>query len=231
MNVLIKKNKQKGFTLVELLVVISIMVVLGVIFTNILIDTLRGKNKVNAVNQVKQNGQVVLDKLSNEIRDAEKIVCVGKYSGTGANIGLLVNDTIVIFKNGTFSQFRFHQPFPILAPSTNGYIRKVDFTATDLVNAEPDNPANTVIGSNLCTTVDTPGFGTNLNQKITDTDPKNGVSINILNGENIFEQRGDSVIIKFAGSAGVKAGYAYDVSVKDGGVPFTTSVQTRGIKR
>lgn len=221
-------KKNKGFTLVELLVVISIMVVLGVIFTNILIETLRGKNKVNAINQVKQNGQVVLDKLSNEIRSAEKVVCVGRFNEGGLHVldigaqGLEPNDTIVVFNNGTYSQFRFIKPYPTGRIPSNGRIQKVAFTRTDLPDGTQD--------SALCLDQDIK-TGSNLRQSLTDMDIKNGVSIDTLNNENIFDQRGDSVIIKFTASAGVRAGYAYDVTVQDGGVPFTTSVQTRGIKR
>lgn len=217
MNVLNKK----GFTLIELLIVVSIMAILGVIFTNILIESLRGRNKVNAINQVKQNGQVVLDKLSNEIRSAEKVVCVDKFAGNGQNSGT-AKDAIVIFNGGTYSQFRFIEPKN--NPPKNGKIQKVNFTRTDLPDGTQD--------SDLCSNKDI-NTGSNLRQSLTDTDIRNGVSVNYLisNSQNVFEQRGDSIIIKFAGSAGVQAGYAYDVTVKDGGVPFTTSVQIRGIKR
>lgn len=217
--------RKQGFTLIELLVVVTIMVIMGVIFTSILIESLRGRNKVNAINQVKQNGQVVLDRLSNEIREAEKVVCVAKFTGVSQNSGNN-KDTIVIFKNGTFSQFRFFEPKPIAAPSVNGSIKKMDFTSADLVNEDLEN---IVASSNLCTEYSPPTG--NFDQYLTDKDSQKGVSVNLLDNQNIFEQRNDSIIIKFSASAGVKAGYAYDATVKDGGVPFTTSVQVRGIKR
>lgn len=209
------KQKDKGFTIVELLVVVVIMVIMGVIFTDILIESLRGRNKVNVINQVKQNGQVVLDKLSNEIRSAEKVVCVDKFTGGGNS----VLDTIVIFNNGTYSQFRFIKP----TASANGKIQKVNLIRSDVSDLTSDQM--------LCTTVDI-SAGTNLKQFLTDTDTKNGVSVDIPpSPQNAFEQKGDSVIIKFNAFAGINAGFAYDVTVKDGGVPFTTSVQVRGIKR
>lgn len=214
MNVLNKK----GFTLVELLVVIIIMLIMGVIFTNILIESLRGRNKVNIINQVKQNGQVVLDNLSNEIRSAEKVVCVDKFGSPGGT----PKDTIVIFKNGIFSQYRFFVP----TINANGYIKRGDFTGEDTLT--------NISNSELCTAIDAGTFAINFNQNLTDTDTQKGVSIDLIKTpteQNVFEQRGDSVIIKFAALAGVKAGYAYDVTVADGGIPFTTSVQARGIKK
>ncbi len=212
------KQNNKGFTIVELLVVVVIMVIMGVIFTDILIESLRGRNKVNAINQVKQNGQIVLDKLSNEIRSAEAVVCVDKLNNPGG----IPKDTIVIFNGGIYSQFRLIPPAPLINPLTNGKIQKVNFTGDD-IGTETD------LG--LCTNVNI-SAGPNLRQSLTDTDTKNGVSVDVPPfSQNVFEQRGDSVIIKFNGSAGIKAGSAYDVTVKDGGVPFMTSVQVRGIKK
>lgn len=201
-------NKQKGFTIVELLVVVSIMAILGVIFTNILVDTLRGRNKVKAINQVKQNGQVVLDKLSNEIRNADGIVCA-------------LNNSIVITSGGTYTLFRFTPKTPLEAPIINGKIQKTNFVANDFAGT-PD--------SSLCTMVSI-NNGSNLVQSITDTDNKNGVSIDLTPGQPIFERKGDNIMIRFNALAGVLAGYAYDVTVADGGIPFSTSVQVRGQRK
>lgn len=225
------KQKNKGFTVVELLVVISIMVILGAIFTNILIDTLRGRNKVRAINQVKQNGQVVLDKLSNEIRNADGVVCVDKYIAAGANPGS-VKDTIVIVNGGVYTQYRF-----IAAPSSsvNGKIQKLNFTEKDIPTTSES--LTRIPDANLCIDQSDSlnGGGSNLQQSLTDTDPINGVSIiyNQVNGidQDVFEQRDDNIIIKFNASAGVQAGSAYDVTVAEGGIPFSTSIQVRGIRK
>lgn len=210
-------NKQKGFTIIELLVVVSIMAILGVIFTNILVDTIRGRNKVNAINQVKQNGQVVLDKLSNEIRDADGIVCVDKFGGGGGS-----KDTIVITTGGIYTQFRLFPPIPQGNPTSNGYIQKGTIHPDD-VNLNNNTPGN------LCTSTTIPI--TQLRQFLTDSDPKNGVSVDVTPGEDVFEQNGNNIMIKFNASAGVLAGSAYDVTVAEGGIPFSTSVQVRGIRK
>lgn len=216
-------SANNGFTLTELLVAVVIMVVIGVVFTNFLIESLRGRNKVSAINQIKQNGQVVMDQLSNEIRGAEQVICVNKSQSYPVNTGTY-KDTMVIFKNGTYSLFRFFAPTSF----QNGYIQKVDFTANDVIS----------ISLGLCTNM-SPNTGSNLRHYLTDTDTRNGVSINTAidlsypppSQANIFEQIGDNIIIKFRASAGVQAGYAYDVTVVEGGIPFSTSVQVRGIKR
>ncbi len=214
-----KSQKNNGFTIVELLVVVVIMVIMGVIFTDILVESLRGRNKVNAINQVKQNGQVVLDKLSNEIRSAEKVVCVDKFNDPSGNG--TPKDTIVIYNNGTYSQFRLFPP----RPTSNGYIQK-GIISPDVAT----NDVNTNNPNLLCTQTEISGI--DLKQSLTDIDPKNGVSVDIPpSPQNVFEKSGDSVIIKFNESAGINAGYAYDVTVKEGGIPFMTSVQVRGIKK
>lgn len=203
---------RQGFTLVELLVVMSIMVILGLVFTNILVDSLKGRNKVAAISQVKQNGQVVLDKISNDIRNAEKIICLDKFGG-GTPI-----DTIVILNSGTYTQFRFFEQKPNANPPTNGRIQKVNFTVNDFTGD---------VGIALCST----NFNSNI-QNLTDTDSMNGVSVTVPSGgQNVFEQNGNNVVVRFNASAGVKAGSAYDVTVVDGGIPFSTSVQMRGIKQ
>lgn len=225
------KKSKNGFTIIELLVVVSIMVILGVIFTNILIDALRGRNKVKAINQVKQNGQVVLDQLSNEIRNADGVVCVGKFiDPTDSNV---VNNTIVVTNGGTYTQFRFIPPNLTSTPPSNGKIQKINFIRSDLADGTLD--------SSLCSSQDFITGGANYKQSLTDSDPVNGVSVTytpIASGgyEDVFKKNGDNIIIeniiiKFNASAGVSAGYAYDVTVVDGGIPFSTSVQIRGVVR
>lgn len=223
----IKNKKEKGscngFTIIELLVVISIMVILGIIFTNILVDALRGRNKVKAINQVKQNGQVVMDKLSNEIRDADGIVCVDKYSQAGST----PKNTLVIANGGTYTQFRLIPPDLAASPPTNGKIQKMTFIRNDIPNGTSE--------PSLCTNFDLVS-GTNFKQSLTDIDPTNGVSVDYTpksggGYENIFDINGNNIIIKFNALAGVSAGYAYDVTVAEGGIPFSTSVQVRGIRR
>lgn len=210
-------NKQKntnGFTIVELLVVVSIMAILSVIFTNILVDTLRGRNKVKAINQVKQNGQVALGQLSNEIRNADGIICVDKFVGGGGGVE---KDTLVISNGGVYTQFRLISS----TPTSNGYIQKGIINSDTVYN-------NNNTPENLCT--QTLISATDLMQKLTDSDPKNGVSVIVAPGEDVFKQSGDNIVIKFNATAGVSAGFAYDMTVVDNGIPFSTSVQVRGFK-
>lgn len=215
MNEVSKRNF--GFTLVELIVAIGVMAILGVIFTNTLTQTLRGQNKVKVLNQVKQNGQVILDRISSDIQQAEKVVCVGAENGGSTN------DTLVVVKGGIYSRYRFYPP----TSGTNGYIDRNDFTNEDIVADNPD----------LCTD---PGYrGLNNVFTLTDRDSLNGVSLNFgldsLGNSPIFSvsnQDGynQTVMIVFRVFQGVKTGQSFESVVGQDGILFATAVQARGGK-
>lgn len=197
----------KGFTLIELVVVISIIGILGLIFSDILIQTLRGQNKVKVIDQVKQNGQASLDRLSDEIRQSEKIVCFVSQVNNGSP------DTIVLFRQGAYTRFRFYAP----TTAANGSIAWDNPQFTDFLCTEPQ------VSSSL--------------QYLTDKDPVNGVSVSYDGSMNnpIFTVSrlagySDSVTVKFRASQGVKAGQTPESSVNQGGIIFSTTVQVRAGK-
>lgn len=66
-----RKSKSSGFTLVELLVVLGILAVTVGVALVFLTSVLRGTNQANIIGELKQNGQVVLDSLERQIRNAK----------------------------------------------------------------------------------------------------------------------------------------------------------------
>lgn len=62
--------KAKGFTLIEILVVLGILVITVSSTLLFLTSVLRGSNKANVYAEVKQNGQSVLDSLERQVRNA-----------------------------------------------------------------------------------------------------------------------------------------------------------------
>ncbi|MBI4057942.1 type II secretion system protein [Candidatus Microgenomates bacterium] len=69
---------RKGFTLLEFLVVIGLLsITIGSILL-FLTAVLKGTNQANITSEVKQNGQVVLDTLESQIRNASDADCVLK---------------------------------------------------------------------------------------------------------------------------------------------------------
>lgn len=216
-------DSKKGFTLVEMIVVIGITAVLGVIFTNTLVQTLRSQNKTKVIGQVKQNGQIALDRISTEIRQAEKIVCI---NDTDTN-----TDTIAIFQNGSYKRFRFHRPEPTDTPPANGYIEWDDFTVAEYgVDKDARDSCQEANLSPL------PGRI----KYLTDRDARGGISVDFLTGETrVFKPvdpstqdgYGDLVTVQFKAQAGVGSGLLYEEVVREGGIPFSTTIQVRGMKR
>lgn len=84
----------KGFTIIEMLVVIALMAIAGTIITGIFISSLKGSEKAKYLAVIKQNGQVVLDVIDKTIRNADNVVCSDLK-------------TIVIAKDGKYARFRF----------------------------------------------------------------------------------------------------------------------------
>lgn len=206
-----KKQNLNGFTLIEILVVIALLGVLGLILTNILTQVLRGQNKINTVNLVKQNGQVILDKLSSEIRSAENIICIGTALPNPGN-------RIVFYRKGNYTRIRFNN-----AGTVNGSFTREDFIKDDSIVIEQ-----------LCTEDINRG-----QNSLTDTDKDKGVSIDYdkPNGisKPIFEKQSqagssDLILIRFRAKTGVGINKSAENTVAEDGVLFTTAVSVRGGK-
>jgi len=67
------KMKNKGFTLIELLVVVAILGVLAVTSSQIVVSVLRSQNKSAVENEVKQNGDLLINKFERDVRNAQRI--------------------------------------------------------------------------------------------------------------------------------------------------------------
>lgn len=70
----IKNNLDKGFTIVEVLVVISIFVlVLGIIYGSYSLSQ-KAYRDIEATTEINQNARVILERMTREIRQAKEIV-------------------------------------------------------------------------------------------------------------------------------------------------------------
>ena len=106
-----KIRNKHAFTLVETLIVLSILSILSVVLVQIFISSLRGGSKAQIVGIVKQNGQAALETMDKAIRNADEVIC------PQANTTL---DTLVIQKSVTFIRFKFN--LPTASPPVNGFI-------------------------------------------------------------------------------------------------------------
>lgn len=71
-------DRQAGFTLIELIIVIAIIVVMGSILISIFFTTLRGTNKSNVEMIVRQNGNYAISQMGKMIRNARSFEGVSK---------------------------------------------------------------------------------------------------------------------------------------------------------
>lgn len=62
-----KSNLEEGFTLVELLAVMVVMVAVGIIVSSILVSSLRGTNKTSVINDIRQSGSYPVAQISKMI--------------------------------------------------------------------------------------------------------------------------------------------------------------------
>jgi type II secretory pathway pseudopilin PulG len=71
----------KGFTLIELLASVVVIVAIGLIIAGITSSSLRGANKTNTIENIRQNGNYVLNQMSKDIEYA--LPFDGKNTGLG----------------------------------------------------------------------------------------------------------------------------------------------------
>ncbi len=204
-----------GFSVVELIIVIAMAGVLGIVFTTIMIQSMRGQNKVNAIDQVKQNGQLVMNELSNEIRMADQVVCT---TTTGPQ-------TLVVLENGLYYRYTLVSP----SGGANGYIKKEISPTVDSGTNPPLSAGTTK--DQVCATVFS-SAATSLT--LSDTNTQTGVSINAPAApDTVFTENTaggyDTVTIKFVISPAVSVSSLEENRVSP--ETFTTTVELQGMQR
>lgn len=63
--------KNLGFTLIELLVVIGVLIVIGTVSAQIVTSSLRGTNKTNLIESIRQNGNYTISQMGKTIEYAQ----------------------------------------------------------------------------------------------------------------------------------------------------------------
>lgn len=81
--IFLKIKGNKGYTLVELLAVTVVMVVVGLIISTILVSSLRGGNKTSAINEVRDNGNTAMTRISRGIKFAKSFEGVSESEAEG----------------------------------------------------------------------------------------------------------------------------------------------------
>lgn len=199
---------KKGFTLVEILVVIGVLGIVGILVFSIFAQSLKGSNKAQILSSIKKNGEAILQTMDKTIRDADHLVCVGTYVAAAAN------DTLVVASGGKYTRYRFIAPDP--ASSLNGKIQQ-DFPNPPPVGADDPNYSQ----SYLCSE---PPISP---QTITDTNSQTGTSVYSGQFTKQTAKAGysDLVTIQFTLKPGVGAPTSVTGQIDD--VNFATTIELR----
>lgn len=75
----------RGFTIIELLISVSIIGLLAIVATQTIISTIRTNLKTEALKEVKQNGDVTLSTMTRMIQNAQTVTTACSQAGTASN--------------------------------------------------------------------------------------------------------------------------------------------------
>lgn len=205
----------KGFTLLEILVVIAIVAIVGTILVLIFTNTLRGSNKSQVLSVIKQNGQAVLENMDKAIRSSNNVVCPAIIPpGTSAS-----SSNLVVENGGIYTRYRFINP----SSTANGLLQQDSPTKTiDLATGNLETES--VFVNRVCNTSDL--MSPTATAILTDTNTQSGVSVE--NGSFTRNKSAgfrDQVTISFNLKPGV--GAPSSIAGQIDPVSFQTTVQLR----
>jgi len=136
---------EKGFTLIELLVVTAVMGVLAVVSATIISNVLRSQNKTNVINEVRQNGDLVIDKFERDVKQASQVCRTGftppNCGGSSQSITLSIESDTVVWICNTGTGAFTRDGLSVLSTDPVSGVRVVNncsFTVTG--NAAPGTP-------------------------------------------------------------------------------------------
>jgi prepilin-type N-terminal cleavage/methylation domain-containing protein len=108
-------SKQTGFSMIEVLVTVTILTIVGVAISTIVTRSFQSNTKTELIGNVKQNGQGAMAIIEKDIRESDTVVC--PTSGTGKIITLLTKT------NGKYIRFTLATE----SGANNGAIYKEEF--------------------------------------------------------------------------------------------------------
>jgi prepilin-type N-terminal cleavage/methylation domain-containing protein len=160
------KRESRGFTLAEIMVVIAVVAIMGTVLTEIFIRTFRASGKAQILATMKKNGEVILQKMNNDIRTAENI--------TLCDLNQDANNDAIILENRDGTYKRYHFIKESISPKING---QVESDTPDLTN---------VLKANYCITpILSPAI-------LSDGSSANGISIDVPDSGNFFSESFDN---------------------------------------
>jgi len=140
------KFQNKGFTLVELLVVTAVIGVLGILSATLISSILRSQNKTAIINEVRQNGDLVISKFERDLKQSEK-VCPVDTSTSPPNLDCGNVNPSAIVALTTYSGSQIVWDCTDLRRGEGDGVTEANTNATPVINTDPDNGVQVVAGS------------------------------------------------------------------------------------
>lgn len=217
-----ERSESKGFTLVEMLVVIAVLSLFGILILTIFTRTLKGGNKAQIIGTMKQNGQAVLEQMDKTVRNSDNVVCPTPTDTCVTNpLTSPPCITLMMVKDGIYTRYRFIPPSA--SPKANGLIQRDNPSKQPIAETNPPREeTDTEFVNRVCT------VNNQMSDPIilTDTNLQTGVSVE--NGSFSRDRSAgfrDQVTIKFDVAPAVEASQAIRGQID--AIRFQTTVQLR----
>lgn len=111
-----KRLKQQGFSLLEMLIYIAILVLMLAVIMNIIVSLLRSERVIKALRNVESSAALSLERIGRETRQAETINLAGSVLGSSPGELVLSGSD----ESGNPRTVRFHLASGVLMFSENG---------------------------------------------------------------------------------------------------------------
>lgn len=104
-------KRQKGFTLIELILVIALIALTAGLTSDILISLIRSYNKIQVANEIEQSANFILLKLSKELRSAQTVTGFAGNPPISDTMGFITKDNLkVCYKVANNAVYRLVGP-------------------------------------------------------------------------------------------------------------------------
>lgn len=141
--------RRQGFTLIEILVTISIVAMVGVIASSTLFSLFRGASKSEILKEVKQNGEFALSTMEQKVRNATSVTCFNSFSKYGISV-VNQDGTTTLFECDTSNNTLTQDGNSLINTSIAGSAIKLKTcTASMFTCTPPGDPTSIIIQFDL----------------------------------------------------------------------------------
>ncbi len=130
----IKMHKQRGFTLVELLIYMGLLVIMIVVFTQIFVSILDNQLRSTNTSNVADDGRYIYSRFIYDVNRADSIASPSAYGSSSASMTLVIDgiDNTYSATNGSLL---------VTTPTNTFILNGYGSTVTDLIFTKVGSPS------------------------------------------------------------------------------------------